>query len=294
MYEVTNAQYAEFLNAVAATDPYELYNEQMGALSYGGIIRSGPPGSYVYSIKPDAIGRGPNAVGDYAYANKPVALVNWYDAVRFVNWLNNGQGSGDTETGAYTLLGSSTIPTNGSSIVRNPEAKWFLPSHDEWYKAAFYDPASHAYFKYPTASDLPPDNSAQFGDPSNSANYEIAHVRTTGSPGYPHVDVDYFPSSQSPYGVVGMAGNVAEWTESLIAETNRVFLGGSWMFTQFEMGSNVVTHTNPELFNGTSIGFRVARLVFVPEPSGIGLCVIALASLLAAGRQRRSIARSRR
>ena len=40
--------------------------------------------------------------------NHPVNYVSWYDAIRFANWLNNGQGSGDTETGAYTLgtLGS--------------------------------------------------------------------------------------------------------------------------------------------------------------------------------------------
>ena len=39
--EVTNAQYVEFLNAVAATDPYGLYNTSMGSTTYGGITRSG-------------------------------------------------------------------------------------------------------------------------------------------------------------------------------------------------------------------------------------------------------------
>ena len=37
----------------------------------------------------------------------PVNFVSWYDSIRFANWLNNGQGSGDTETGAYTLLGGT-------------------------------------------------------------------------------------------------------------------------------------------------------------------------------------------
>lgn len=35
-HEVTNAQYAEFLNAVAATDTYNLYNSQMGSNGRGG------------------------------------------------------------------------------------------------------------------------------------------------------------------------------------------------------------------------------------------------------------------
>ena len=74
--------------------------------------------------------------------DKPVNFVSWYDAIRFANWLNNGQGDGDTETGAYTLLGGTPTPSNGSSITRNPGATWFLPSEDEWYKAAYYQPAA--------------------------------------------------------------------------------------------------------------------------------------------------------
>ena len=49
-YEVTNAQYAEFLNAVAATDANSLYNTNMGSASaFGGISRSGTSGSFMYS-----------------------------------------------------------------------------------------------------------------------------------------------------------------------------------------------------------------------------------------------------
>ena len=42
----------------------------------------------------------------------PVNFETWYDTIRFANWLNNGQDSGDTETGAYTLgtLGAGGIP----------------------------------------------------------------------------------------------------------------------------------------------------------------------------------------
>ncbi len=90
--EVTNAQYVEFLNAKAASDPLGLYETVMGVTDRGGISRSGSDGSYTYATRPNM-------------ANKPVNYVSWYDAIRFANWLHNGQGSGDTETGAYTLLG---------------------------------------------------------------------------------------------------------------------------------------------------------------------------------------------
>src|SRR5262245_11149678 len=46
-YEVTNAQYVEFLNAKAASDPFGLYNLGM-ATGLGGITQSGSDGSYAY------------------------------------------------------------------------------------------------------------------------------------------------------------------------------------------------------------------------------------------------------
>src|SRR5690606_18848355 len=56
--EVTNAQYAVFLNAVAASDPFGLYNDLMGSNTRGGIVRSGADGGYAYSVKSDAVGQG--------------------------------------------------------------------------------------------------------------------------------------------------------------------------------------------------------------------------------------------
>ena len=124
-YEVTNAQYAAFLNAVAATDTNGLYNANMGDpnLSRGGIARSGSPGSYTYSAK--------------AWReDMPVNYVSFYDALRFANWLRNGQPTGaqddsTTEDGAYDM-------SLGSQVVRRADAQVFLPSEDEWYKAAYY------------------------------------------------------------------------------------------------------------------------------------------------------------
>jgi sulfatase modifying factor 1 len=128
-YDVTNAQYAAFLNAKAASDPLVLYDPRMGSNLRGGITQGGVSGSFVYTTKPNM-------------DNKPVNYVNLYDTLRFANWLNNGQGNGSTETGAYTLSGGTAIPSNATSITLNADATWFLPSEDEWYKAAYYDPRS--------------------------------------------------------------------------------------------------------------------------------------------------------
>ena len=131
--EVTNSQYVAFLNAVAATDPYGLYSTSMTSTTWGGIVRSGSSGSYSYSVKAP--------IGEYySWENKPVVWVDWGAAARFANWLNNGQPTGaedssTTENGAYTLNGA----TSQAALVlvnRNPGARWFIPTEDEWYKAA--------------------------------------------------------------------------------------------------------------------------------------------------------------
>jgi formylglycine-generating enzyme required for sulfatase activity len=170
-YEVTNSQYAEFLNAKAATgDPLQLYDTQMSSVAVGGINRSGGGTAgdpFVYTVKS---GRG----------NNPVVFVNWYDSLRFANWLNNGQGNGDTERGTYTLLGGTPVPSNAfpftPPIARNPGARVVLPSEDEWYKAAYHknDGATGNYWEYPMGtdevpfSDQPPGSDAP--TPSNTAN----------------------------------------------------------------------------------------------------------------------------
>ena len=114
-YDVTLAQYTQFLNAVAKTDPYGLYNSYManGEGEYPfGVSQSGSPGSYSYSVT----GSNPQV------RNMPMTCVTWGDAARFCNWLDNAQptaaeGNGTTETGAYALNGDTT---NLLTETRNP------------------------------------------------------------------------------------------------------------------------------------------------------------------------------
>jgi formylglycine-generating enzyme len=54
--EVTNAQYVAFLNAVAATDTYGLFDTQMGRDTRGGIVRNSTFGDFTYSVKTPALG----------------------------------------------------------------------------------------------------------------------------------------------------------------------------------------------------------------------------------------------
>ncbi len=117
-YEVTNAQYVAFLNRVDPTGANTLaqYNTNMTSDARGGIILNRGAGDGAkYEIK---LGR----------ANNPVVWVSWFDAVRFANWVHNGQGAGNTENGAYTLLGGTPTPSNGDTITRNPAPVFGFPA----------------------------------------------------------------------------------------------------------------------------------------------------------------------
>jgi hypothetical protein len=148
-YVVTNCEYAAFLNAVASTDTYNLYNTLMDDDYSGGITRSGSSGSYTYSVKTNM-------------GNKPVVYVNWFDCARYCNWLHNNkpfgtQNTNTTEDGAYTLTALyGTI--NGDAVPSNPGAKYHLPTENEWYKAAYYKSGgtNAGYWKYATQSDTDP------------------------------------------------------------------------------------------------------------------------------------------
>ena len=151
--------------------------------SGGGIARSGSPGNYTYS---PIAGR----------ARMPVNYVSFYDALRFANWLHNGQGHGDTETGAYTLAGGTPIPSN-EPLTRNAGADVFIPTDDEWYKAAYYSTARRRYFDYPAGTNTAIVCSLPGAAP-NAANCGAAVGDLT--------DVGSYTGSASPNGTLDQGG----------------------------------------------------------------------------------------
>ena len=277
-HEVTNHQYAEFLNAVAATDTNALHNASMDTNPRGGITQSGASGSFAYSVKTDM-------------GNKPVNYVSFFDAMRFVNWLHNGQPTGaqetsTTEDGVYAI-------TDGLSETRLIGARFFIPSENEWYKAAYHQPAASGgdaddYLFYPTASNSAPtmatsSATGDIGNPgTNVANYNFGadwngqdgNITTVGSAG---------AGSESHYGTPDQAGNVSEWNEELVTASSRGYRGGSWNFSVNSQRSSVRLNTDPAS-EGDKLGFRVASPVSgeaIPAVSQWGLAALVLLVLVA-------------
>ncbi|MEY5019452.1 MAG: hypothetical protein RLZ22_540 [Verrucomicrobiota bacterium] len=241
-YEVTNAQYGAFLNAKAATDSYGLYHDYMS--SYG-ITRNGSSGSYTYSVTE-------------ALANRPVVYVTWYDAARFANWLANAQGSGDTETGSYTLNGATS-----GIITANVGAQVYIPTEDEWYKAAYYNGANSTYSLYPNGQNT---------ITTEDANYDWSIASST--------DVGTYSGAPSMYGTFDQGGNVWEWNDAVIFDSMRGLRGGSWG----DDGSSVVGNLGSSFRfyydswdDRNNVGFRLAS---IPEPSSLVLTMLASGMML--------------
>jgi formylglycine-generating enzyme len=269
-YEVTAGQYCEFLNAVAITDTYGLYNINMWSSTYGCKIKqNGSSGSFSYTVASD-------------WANRPVNYVSWGDAARFSNWLHNGWPTGEqdlstTEDGAYLLNGAMTDEAL-LAVNRKSNWKWAITTEDEWYKAAYHknDGVTGDYWDYPTGTNSTPSNVlGNPTDPGNNATYGSYNCYTIGGPYY-RTEVGAHENSESPYGTFDQGGNVMEWNESVLYSVHRGLRGGSWYKEVFSMSATETAHTFPT-YESSVAGFRVVEL---PEPGTILLLALAGVGIL--------------
>jgi formylglycine-generating enzyme required for sulfatase activity len=330
-YETTIGQYTAFLNAVAKSDPHGQYDPDLGTQdTIRGIARSGTDGSYVYHVRSVYSGAG----GARISADLPVTHVGFVDAARFVNWLHNGQGSGSTETGAYSISkgqitrasrsgGMVTITTaqphtlsigdwvsvsvngdnrlagsfrvtaitdttfsyllagddfagqqmtgsiTGISATHKPDARYWIPTENEWYKAAYYDPSPQGpvddYWLFPTRRETYSSGQANFFD---------GVFAVTGRPGVSHfttylTDVRDYGTYASYYGTFNQAGNVEEWTEGDSFSQGPNPRGGAW-FGGPQLYEMMSFNTDEQLYSpgivarSSGTGFRVATVANPP------------------------------
>jgi sulfatase modifying factor 1 len=285
-YDVTNSQYVQFLNAVDPTgsNALRIYNTKMGdptanpqgLANTGGIDRNvtATDGSK-YSVKS-------------GQENYPATWINWASGARFVNWLANGQGAGGTEGGVYDM---AAIPSNNSSATpptRAPGATIFLPSENEYYKAAYYDPTKNGgaggYWQYGTRSDTGPASVAPPGS-TNAANIgagtdgqsggTVAVTMATTGSAY-DASVSYltaagaYTAATSAYGLYDVEGLVYNWTEATRTSFGNqlpIYRGGSWRYNEGASGAayrNVYSGAGATSYS--YFGFRVAGLPATPPP----------------------------
>ena len=203
---INNLDYCGFLNAVAREeDPHGLFNSRM---SIQRVRADQGKGAFLYSPFSEA-------------AHRPVNYVSWRDAARYCNWVHGGS----TESGAYDLTNSTNIS------MRMKGAKAFLPTEDEWYKAAYYNPRKRDY---------------------NYFKHGMGGIASLLGPGIAESTRD-----QSPFGMNGMSHRVWDWTETPVGSLFHGIRSGSWFQgNNRQAAGRFYSNSSLELGN---IGFRIAR-----------------------------------
>ena len=242
----------------------------------GGILRSGTPGSYSYSVKAH-------------FSDKPVNFVSWYDGARFANWLHNGQPTGmqdnnTTEDGAYTFSGLEKVS------ARTPDAKFYMPNEHEWEKAAFYEPGADTligdgWWRNPGRSDVFPGDESiavvdEFGNVTNPGRNVVVFRKGSNWNGTVNGNVTTVGSSgnESYYGARDMTGNVFEWVTHDPTKPDPLewgpynVRGGSFIqFGHVDISErNLVHHHNHGVVHST-VGFRLAAAILERDPADFNL-----------------------
>lgn len=270
-YEVTIAQYTAFLNAVAnQADPYKLWNNSMMAPNVQGISRTTVSGGYTYAVMS-------TSSSGSSSANMPITGVSWFNAARFANWMANGQpngaeSSGTTENGAYNLNGATSGAAPAKNTLNpntNKAPSYYIPSENEWYKAAYYSPILNnntgGYYVYATQNNTTPGNLV--GSGNNLANYLsdsgngycVSQSQLLDSTQTYLTNVGTFVGSPSYYGTFDQSGSVWEWHDSNATRAlSRGLRGAAWTSTPPYMQSSYRLITVPSSVS-VNVGFRIAH-----------------------------------
>ena len=278
-YEWTNAQYTTFLNAVdpQGTNPQSIWAADMGSDPRGGISNGGSGSGNHYVVRANM-------------ADKPVNFVSWWDAARVANWLQNGArtyATTDATAGAPQNTGAYALGTavDGDAPAKTATARYWIPTENEWYKAAYYKggSANAGYFLYgnsnndsPIGIDVTADGTgtrwgiSPWGQGNLVNGYSnavwngvVGNVATVGSAG-----------AASSYGAFDMIGNVWEFNDlDGTSGSSRGWRGGGWPSYAIEMMATS-RYTGSASVEWSTVGFRLAGTLETPvpeiDPAGLG------------------------
>ncbi len=254
---------------------YEITNDQWNKFTASlGVPVTGNDGGYSNSYF-----RGPNV---------PTDSVRWSEAAQFVNWLNTSTGhqaaykfTGTQGTGNYTFAvwSSTDAGYDAGNPFRNKNAFYFLPTEDEWVKAAYWNGTTLQTYAMKAGESLTQGNGAS----GTGWNYYSNGYATN-----PYGPWNVGSGSQELNGTYDMMGNDSEWMESPYfsgdygASSWRGLRGGFWNLNSDVLASSSRDAGDPRF--GAYIGFRVAS---VPEPGSLAILAGAISLLAYAWRRRR-------
>lgn len=250
VYEINNDQWLNFVN------------------SYGAV--TGTP-STAYDADPYY----------WPDAEAPTHFVSWYEAAQFVNWLNTNTGhhpaykfTGTQGQADYTYAvwepGDSGYDPNNP--FRNTKSYYFLPTEDEWVKAAYWNGTMLQTYATKAGDTL------RQGDGVTGTGW---NYYDNGYATYPFGPWDVGSGSEELNGTYDIMGNVWELLESPFYPENYLFdashglRGGCYEYygTPQNIGTLDSSHRFGISASGEDLktGFRVASIFSEPviiKPNG--------------------------
>jgi formylglycine-generating enzyme required for sulfatase activity len=290
----------EFISMSPGTEVDVQYTEQGNALYYGAVdtyyeigkyevtvdqfnaFRNSPEGqaartdgSVLEDYWSDGTDGSRNVGGD-----APVVNVSLNEAMQYCNWLT----SGDPERGAYTFIDGTAgtyalIDRDAAAATldgNNGNWVYVLPTENEWYRAAYRRPDGSGFSDFSNGADdstqnetpiaKVDDSNADYTEWTTGWNYDTKQMRDAGF------------GTMEQNGTFNMNGNVFEWLEQVVYGSDAfVFTaqrGGTAMKDYAFMASGYREGGLRPWQDDYDIGFRIARVVPIPEPMTIGLAMI--------------------
>jgi hypothetical protein len=216
--------------------------------------------------------------------NRPATGVSWNEAARYVNWLNVSSGSapaykfsaqpgeaGYNVNATILLWSAGDAGYNAANPFRNSNATYFLPSENEWYKAAYYSGTGSTYYDYPTGSDTTPAGVASGTVGAVYAQSGPADITSAGGLSF--------------YGTMGQGGNAWEWMETGSdgtndsADSSRGLRGGSWGNWYPDLSSAYRNYGYDPSFDNFHFGFRVASVTWMSNVATLSGLVLSSGTL---------------
>lgn len=238
---------------------YEITNDQWNKFeaAYGPV--TGSPSSAYDNSTYDARG------------NIPANDISWYEAAQFINWLNIStknqpayKFTGTIHTGDYTFAAWDPAQADGANVYRHKNAKYYLPTENEWVKAGYWNGVRMQTYATPDDSRPIEDVEANYGFSLDGGFWSV----TSGS--------------EELHGTYNMMGNVWEWTENTWSDPNygpdshRTIRGGcidnayDFLWSSYRHGQAPWAEAY--------IGVRVAS--DVPEPASMSLLALGAMTLI--------------
>ncbi|MFN7022709.1 MAG: SUMF1/EgtB/PvdO family nonheme iron enzyme, partial [Phycisphaerales bacterium] len=269
-FEVTTAQWVEFLNAALDRPAGEAipFVSVPGTGFWGGTATTPMnPGGRRFVSRP----------GQEMF---PVGDIDWRMSAVLCNWYHNGKsldrsaflnGAYDASTFGYGPLGFT------DQMAHHPDARYWIPTWDEWLKAAHFDPHKNGpdqpgWWVYSYRSDT-----QLLGGPPGTG---VANFGFTS--GAFSIPLGAYPQTMSPWGLLDVAGATSEWTEHVLdfgpGEMYRTYVGSAWRSDQFSGIADAIFAPTSELphIAGFTNGLRIASAVPAPSTAILAMGVYPL------------------